>query len=263
MKKLLFVAALLSLVMAACTKPQQDNNNDNDNPGPDDKPAVEVTFQIEVEDIEQDAARASVTPSDLDTAYYAGYVRAKDYVDDETIVDNDIAMFEQMAEAGGMGVPEVIASMQKVGKTEIRMSGLFPSAEYIVYAYTLDSMGSAGKVSKTSFNAADGFGIGITMKEIRTDGFTADIEISDKEVEYLAFSIMAEVVDEYPSVEDWIIQTQVETGMINWFVVNKGDIVLDESPLLPDTDYYIICFRYPAKEFTPPVFMKSFRTLAE
>ena len=106
--------------------------------------AWEAPLAVKVEKVDATSVTFSVTALDEETTWIGQIVDKVwfDQMDEEDIFNEDMRYYYAMAEENGVALEEYLATILSKGShSNLRMSGLDPEWEYVVYIYGMDTAG--------------------------------------------------------------------------------------------------------------------------
>ena len=106
--------------------------------------AWEAPLAVKVEKADATSVTFSVTTLDEETTWIGQIVDKVwfDQMDEEDVFNEDMRYYYAMAEEGGVALEEYLATILSKGShSNLRMAGLDPEWEYVVYVYGMDTAG--------------------------------------------------------------------------------------------------------------------------
>lgn len=248
--------------------------------GPTDYPSGE-DFEMTVRDIDFMSAMLDVRSRNPEMYYVLFYVEAAyadQYSDDEALFQADMEFFNQVAEIYGETLSETISYYCYQGDClNYEMNLLFPSSEYVAYAYGIHPVTGERltDITRVRFNTPDVEKVDVAFDvDIQVSGPNADIAVTPtngydgyycidvyKRELFEDLNLLGEEVsDSWMNMISWYLAYDYTPEDLLPALCVKGPQVANKS-LTADCDYVVVTYAINDDALIcSPVYYESFRT---
>lgn len=200
-----------------------------------------VTLKLEVSEITTESAKITVSPSN-DNAFYFVHTTDNEFISIygtlEEFVRKTIDMY--MNELGTS-----FDALTESGKIEKTFDGLESNADHTAFAVCLNEDGSfASEIFsveyRTEAKPVYDLTLELTVSDITANSARISVSPSDKEATFYYDCIKAVYLEEYDSIEDYLLTQFAFNDKFGGTHLDKGDCSFNFTGLYGDTEYLAI-----------------------